>query len=347
MINSVTRSTYWGARTLLTWLVAAIAYVACTMAVPGFSTIGNLYALMQIFATLALVSAGLAIVMIAGEFDLSIAATYPLAGLVTVQYADELGLPVSIALGVGLALVIGLINGIATGAVRIASLAVTVATMMLGIGLGYLVTGNNVVTMADYRPGLQLTEPILGALSLQTILQLGLVAVLILIVKRAWWGRFLYAIGSDGNRARSSGLPVSWSVTVAFLVSAGFAGIGGALEGVALATGQPGPNNAYLLQAATAVLVGGVALTGGRGSLVGAVGGALLLAILNNGLSLAGVASATIQLVNGAVLIAVVICDRPLRRLVQRGSDRLVIRDYETTSAATAAEAIHSDGGNT
>jgi len=346
MINSLTRSTYWGARTLLTWLISAIAYVACTVAVPGFSNIGNLYALMQIFATLALVSAGLAIVMIAGEFDLSIAATYPLAGLVTVQFADELGLPVSIALGVGLALVIGLINGIATGTVRIASLAVTVATMMLGIGLGYLVTGNDIVTMADYLPGLRLTEPILGALSLQTILQLGLVALLILIVKRAWWGRFLYAIGSDGNRARSSGLPVSWSVAVAFLLSAGFAGIGGALEGVALATGQPGPNNAYLLQAATAVLVGGVALTGGRGSLVGAVGGALLLAILNNGLSLAGVASATIQLVNGAVLIAVVICDRPLRRLVQRGSDRLVIHDHETTSAASAAEVIHSDGGD-
>jgi ribose/xylose/arabinose/galactoside ABC-type transport system permease subunit len=346
MIKSLTRSAYWGARTLLTWLMAVIAYLACTVAVPGFSNPGNLYALIQVFATLALVSAGLAIVMIIGEFDLSIAATYPLAGLVTVQYADELGLPLSITLGVGLTLIIGLINGFATGAVRIASLAVTVATMMLGIGLGYLVTRNDVVTMADYQPGLRLTEPILGVLSLQSILQLSLVALLIISVKRVWWGRFLYAIGSDGNRARSTGLPVTLSVLAAFLICAGFSGIGGAMEGVTLATGQPGPNNAYLLQAATAVLVGGIALAGGRGSVVGAVGGALLLAILNNGLSLAGVASATIQLVNGVVLIVVVICDRPLRRLVQRGSDRLVIAEYDTTSVAAATDSAHPHGGH-
>ena len=345
MITYLTRSTYWGARTLLAWIIALIAFLVCVVAVPGFSNIGNLYALMQIFAPLALVSAGLALVMITGEFDLSIAATYPLAGLVTVQYADELGLPLSITLGVGLTVLIGLINGLATGGVRIASLAVTVATMMLGIGLGYLVTGNDIVTTANYQTGLLLTQPILGLLSLQSLIELGLVVLLIVVVKRAWWGRFLYAIGSDSNRARSTGLPVSWTVLAAFLVCAGFAGIGGALEGVALATGQPGPNDAYLLQAATAVLVGGIALTGGRGSLVGAVGGALLLAILNNGLSLAGVASATIQLVNGVVLIAVVICDRPLRNFVRRGADRLVIKDYETASVATATEPTHPHGG--
>ncbi|WP_193044314.1 ABC transporter permease [Mycolicibacterium baixiangningiae] len=346
MSKTLTRSTYWGARTLLTWLIALIAYVACAVAVPGFSSAGNLYALMQVFATLALVSAGLAVVMITGEFDLSIAATFPLAGLITVQYADELGLALSVAVGVGSALLIGLVNGLATGAVRIASLAVTVATMMLGIGLGYLVTGNNVVTMADYQPGLELTEPLLGVLSRQSVLQLALVALLIVVVKRAWWGRFLYAIGSDGIRARSTGLPVTSSVVAALVLCAGCAGIGGALEGVALATGQPGPNNAYLLQAATAVLIGGIALTGGRGSLVGAVGGALLLAILNNGLSLGGVASATIQLVNGVVLVVVVICDRPLRRLVQRGSQRLVIAEGQTASAATAAESTTLDEGS-
>lgn len=346
MMNSVSRSAYWGARTLLTWAIAAAAFLTCSLAVPGFANPGNLYALVQIFSTLALVSAGLAIVMITGEFDLSIAATFPLAGLVTVQYADELGLTTSLTLGVGLTVVLGLINGIATGAARIASLAVTVATMMLGIGLSYVVTGNNIVTMADYLPGLRLTEPIAGVLSLQSIVQLGLVAVLIAVIKRAWWGRFLYAIGSDVHRARSTGLPVTLSVVGAFAVCAGFAGIGGALEGVALATGQPGLNDAYLLQAATAVLIGGVALAGGRGSVVGAVGGALLLAILNNGLSLAGVASATIQLVNGFVLIAVVICDRPLRRLVQRGSERLVIREYETAAVAAAADPAQPDGGS-
>lgn len=80
--------------------------------------------------------------------------------------------------------------------------------------------------------------------------------------------------------------------------------------------------------------------------MVGAVGGALLLAILNNGLSLAGVASATIQLVNGVVLVVVVICDRPLRRLVQRGSDRLVIAEYEAASVAPAADSTPLDEGH-
>lgn len=317
-MNALSRHIYWGARTVLAWGLAVAAFIAFAIEVPGFLNTGNLYALVQIFGTLALVASGLAVVMVTSEFDLSIAGTFPLAGLVAIQYADRLGLTVSFALALVIGLAFGLINGLAAGALRIPSLAVTVATMMLSIGFGYMVAHNNIVNMRDYQVSLHFTQPILTLLSLQSIIELILVIAVVMAVKRTWWGRYLYAIGSDSRKARASGLPVTWTLVLAFVVCAAFTTIGGALEGVSLATGTPGANYSYLLQAATAVLVGGVALSGGRGSLVGVTGGALLLAILSNGLGLAGVASASIQLVNGAVLVGVVVCDKPLNRLVRR-----------------------------
>ncbi len=338
-MRRLSRHAYWGARAALAWLLAIAAFVAFAMFEPGFAGGGNLYSLIQNFAPLALGATGLALVMIAGEFDLSIAATFPLAGLITIKLADHTGFAAGFAIALVVGLVSGLINGWATGRLRIASLAVSVAIMVVGIGVGYVIADNRIVNTSDYQPGLKLTEPILQLLSLQTIVELTVVLFVVVAVKRTWWGLVLYAVGSDGGRARASGLPVTGTVVIAFVFCALFTSLAGGLQGIALATGTPGANNAYLLQTATAVLIGGVALTGGRGSLVGVAGGALLLSIFRNGLGLAGVPSASIELVNGAVLVVVVLSDRPLQRLVRRRAVVLSTRSRRDLPAgATPAE---------
>ena len=309
---------YWSARSTLAWALAAAAFAWFAVSDPDFLNAGNLYALMQIFSTLALVATGLALVMLAAEFDLSIAGVFPLAGLVAVRLADGQGAWTAFGLAVLVGAAVGALNGLLTGALRIPSLAVTVATMVLTIGMGYAVTNNEIVAMDDYQVALTITEPLARVLSPLTLVQLGLVLLACLYVRRSWRGRFLYAVGSNAARARASGLPVALTVTVVFVASGAFAAVGGALQGISLATGQAGSEDAFLLQCATAALVGGIALTGGRGSLTGVVGGALLLAVIDNGLGLQGVDSALVQLVNGAVLLAVVLADRPLTRVIDR-----------------------------
>lgn len=309
---------YWNFRTALAWGLAVVAVVTFVATNPGYLNSGNLYALMQSYSVLVLVACGLAAVMLVGEFDLSIAGLFPLAGLMTVRLSDAYGPVAAVALAVVVGLVFGAVNGWITAALRIPSLAVTVGSMVLAIGIGYAVAGGELVQSQNFRPGLELTQPIGGIFSLQSLIQLVLAIAAAFLIKTTWQGKHLFAVGSDATRARASGLPVTRTVTVAFMLSGAFAALAGALQGLALATGQAGANEAFLLQAATAAILGGIALTGGKGSLVGVFGAAFLLAVISNGLSLVGSDSATIQLVNGAILLAVVLLDRPLNQLLDR-----------------------------
>ena len=308
---------YWNARTALAWGLAIIAAAYFAASDGDFLGKGNLYALLQNFAVLVLVAVGLAVVMIAAQFDLSIAGTFPMAGLIVVKYAGSLGVAPSLLIALAAALAVGGVNGVLIGFLRIPSLAVTVATMVLSTGIGYLIAGQNLVTLTNYKLSLRLTEPVLEIFSIMSLIEISLAVLACVWLKVTWRGRFFYAAGSDDRSARSSGLPIATTILIGFLVSALFAGIGGSLQALSLATGQAGSADSFLLQCATAALIGGVTLSGGRGSLVGVVGGALLLAVLTNGLGLAGVDSPVIQLVNGLVLVAIVVADKPLNRLTE------------------------------
>jgi ribose/xylose/arabinose/galactoside ABC-type transport system permease subunit len=312
------RTLFWNARPALAWVLALIAFVYFAATDGNFLNTGNFYALLQIYSTLALVAVGLAIVMIAAEFDLSIAGVFPLAALVTVKLVDSQGVIVAVLVTLAMGVLVGFVNGWMTGALRIPSLAVTVATMVLTVGIGYVVTSSDLVQMTDYKVSLRVTEPIFGIFSIMSFIQLGLALLAVVYLKVSWRGRFLYAVGSDANRARAAGIPVTATLIFAFVVCAVFTAVAGSLQGLSLATGQAGPEEAFLLKAATAALIGGVALTGGRGSLFGVLGGALLISLLTNGLGLAGIDAAIIQLVNGCVLIFVVLVDKPIDRLIGR-----------------------------
>ncbi|KWX25288.1 hypothetical protein AFM11_03060 [Mycolicibacterium wolinskyi] len=316
-------SIYWNIRTWIA-LGAALLALGITLAVtPGFSNPGNLYALLQTFAVLALITCGLAMVMIAGEFDLSIAGVVPLAGLLTVKVGESAGIAVGILAALGVSAAVGVLNGWLTARFSVPSLAVTVGTLVATTGLGYAVTDGGVVTMTNYQFGLWLDNAIAGVLSPRTLIALALVGLAVFLMSRTWFGVTIRAVGSDQNRARFSGLPTNRAIIGVFVVSALFAGTAGSLQALSLAAGQPGTNLSLLLQAVTAVIIGGVALTGGKGRLSGVLCGALLLAITSNAMSYHGAATAAIQLVSGVILLAILLLDTPLDRLVKRSLERV------------------------
>ncbi len=317
---------YWHFRTILAWALVVMAITYFTLTADHFLSLGNLFALTQTFAVLALVATGLTMVMLMGQFDLAITAVFPLTGLVAVKISTSQGPVAGIAAALVLGAVIGLLNGLLTALFDIPSLAVTIGTMVAAIGLGYFITGGKLVFAEDYETGLRLTNPVAGVLSLQSIIELGTVAVLGVALSTTWHGRYVYAIGSDARRARASGIPVVSMLVIGFVISGSCTALGGALQGTALATGQAGTNDAFLLQAATAAILGGVALAGGRGNLLGVVGAALFLAVLSNGLSLVGADSATVQFANGLILLMVVVLHTPLTKLI---SAKPVLQPFE------------------
>ncbi|MCX5043467.1 ABC transporter permease [Aldersonia sp. NBC_00410] len=282
-----------------------------------------MFALVQSFSTLALVACGLAVVMIAGEFDLSIAGVLPLAGLITVKLGQSAGIPVGIIAALIVSALIGALNGYLTWRFSVPSLAVTVGTLVATTGLSYWVAGGDVVTMPNYQFGLWLDNAVAGVLSPRSIVALVLIVLILVLMNRTWFGVTVRAVGSDINRARFSGLPTGRALISVFVISAVFTGIAGSLQALSLAAGQPGNSLNFLLQAVTAAIIGGVALTGGKGRLGGVVSGALLLAVLSNAMSYHGAATAAIQLVSGVILLAILLLDVPLDRLVGRALERV------------------------
>jgi ribose transport system permease protein len=328
---------FWSFRTALAWVFSLVAFVAFAVGNSDFASAGNLYALMQSFSVLALVSCGLASVMIAGEFDLSIAGMLPLAALIAVKVGESVGVAVAIVVAVAASIVLGLLNGFLTARFSIPSLAVTVGSLVATIGVGYALAGDQVVTLTDFAPGLTLDQTIAGILSIRTIVQLVLALAAAFIMARTWLGLSTYATGSDRERAAASGLSVTSALLAGFVISAVFAGVAGALQGVSLASGQAGQNEAILLQAVTACIIGGISIAGGKGSLVGVIGGAFLLAVVGSGLSLGGTSTPVIQLINGAILLLVVVIDQPLGRRISRTleNSRVVADPTIDTAALT------------
>jgi ribose transport system permease protein len=327
-------SVYWNIRTWIALGAGLIALVVTMAITPGFTNPGNIYALMQTFSILALVSCGLAIVMIAGEFDLSIAGVLPLAGLITVKVGQSAGILVGVLAALAVSALVGLLNGFLTWRFSVPSLAVTVGTLVATTGLGYAVTGGDVVTMSNYEFGLWLDTSIAGILSPRTIVSLVLITIAVFVMNRTWFGVTVRAVGSDINRARFSGLPTGRALITVFVISGVFAGVAGSLQALSLAAGQPGTNLSFLLQAVTAAIIGGIALSGGKGKLTGVLCGALLLAVMSNGMSYHGAATAAIQLVSGVILLAILILDAPLDRLVGRSLERVSTKLEEVEHAA-------------
>ncbi len=314
---------YWNVRTWIALCAAIVALLLAVASTSGYTNTGNIFALVQSFSMLALVACGLAVVMMAGEFDLSIAGVMPLAGLISVKVGESMGIAVGILAAVLVSALVGVLNGFLTWRFHVHSLAVTVGTLVAAIGMGYWVTGGEVVTLSNYQFGLWLDDPVAGILSPRSIVGLALVAAVVVVMGRTWFGMTVRAVGSDIDRARVSGLPTGRALIAVFVLSAVFTGVAGSLQALALAAGAPGSDLDFLLQAVTAAIIGGIVLTGGKGRLAGVVAGALLLSVLSNALSYHGAPTAAIQLVSGVILLAILLLEAPLDRLVGRALNRI------------------------
>ncbi len=306
---------------LLRSALLLVIVVTFSLTNSNFLSLGNMYALGQSFALLGLITLGLALTMIAGEFDLSVGAVVAVAGLVMVKTGEAQPL-LGIGLAVGVGVLIGLANGALTLMLSVSSLVTTLGVMILLRGVAVWIEGGQVVTYANFDASDFLDQKLVGFLSPRSLVTIaGLIAVAGLL-RLTRVGRDIYATGSKRKAAVMSGARVQLSIVIVFALSGGFAALVGALMSISLATASSQFGANLLLQAATAAILGGVALSGGVGTPGGIAAGVLVLSVLNNGLSLVGAGSPTILLLNGAVLLLVVLIDGDLpaivRRVVQR-----------------------------
>ena len=266
----------------------------------------------------ALGAIGMTWVMVSGGIDLSVGSVIALASVVTAVLLRE-GHPELVALLGGLAVgaALGAINGLLITRLSIVPFIVTLGTMGIARGAAkYLADEQTVNADAGWLADLMTKTPDPSWLLLAkgVWITLVLAVIMALVLRRTVFGVHTFAIGSSEPTARLCGVPVERVKLLVYVLAGAFAGLAGVLQLGRLTVGDPTTAIGLELDVIAAVVIGGGSLSGGRGSIAGALLGAFFMAVLANGCTLSGVPNYVQEILVGAIIIAAVALDHLRRR---------------------------------
>jgi len=279
---------------------------------------------------LMLVAVGQAIVIITRNVDLSVGSILGLTAYLTGRlFIDVPGIPLIVVFlaGMGFGAILGLINGALVAFAKVPALVITLGTLYIYRGINVAWTGSDRINASDLPADFRG----LGTGQLLGIPILTIIAAIVLVVA-AWYlrnlrsGREFYAIGSDPAAAHLYGLRVTRRILTAFIVSGVLSGLAGVLYAARYGTVSSGAGTGWELQAIGAAVIGGVAISGGVGSVWGAAIGAYLLLTINRALPILGIEDFWQRAVVGALIIGAIVLDRLLalrqsRKLLEARED--------------------------
>lgn len=255
-----------------------------------FLTSRNLEQILIASAGLAVAAAGATFVIIAGELDLSVGANAALCGVVATTAMTEWtnDVTLGVVLGLLLGLVVGVVNGLVTTVFRVPSFVATLGASFILSGVALGMTGGSSVAGVPRSFGNLANTEWWG---LRTIVwfAIGVFAVGYLALHRTTFGVRTFAVGNNAEAARLAGIRVELTRLMALTIGGFSSGLAGVLLASRLRTGNPGSNTDLALTAIAAVVLGGTAISGGRGSIVRTIAGVALIGVLKNGLDNLGV----------------------------------------------------------
>jgi ribose/xylose/arabinose/galactoside ABC-type transport system permease subunit len=285
----------------------------------SFLTSGNVYAVLTSFSLYGLVAVGEGVTMIMGEGDLSVGSVAALGGTMAIRLAD-LGIVPAVIITTLALTGFGALQGFVIHRLRINSLVLTIGSLIGVSGASYLVSDNTTIALPANQIGAGnvLTERILVVFSPFSLVALGFIAITWFVLTYTRPGREIYALGGGRREALAAGVAVRSRFIGAFACSAGAAALGGALLSISAAGATPDGTVNLLLSVFTAVLVGGVAITGGVGSVIGICVGALAIQSIASGVAIEGAASDVSDLMTAGLLVCVLTFDAWFQWLPQR-----------------------------
>lgn len=290
---------------------------------PNFLKSENLLNIANQIAAIAIVAVGMTMVIIAGGIDLSVGSLMALSAVLSARLIRDLAGGYD-ATGVGMTLacvaavlvcgLIGAFSGVMITGFDIPPFIVTLAMLMVGSGLAYILSsGNSIYQIPDSFMWLGRGADVLNIPN-AVLLMLALYVVAHVVMSRTWLGRYIYAVGGNREAARLSGVPVRRVVMFTYIASGLLAGLGGITQASLLKSGSPTYGNMYELYVIAAVVVGGTSLSGGEGRMLGTLIGALTIAVIQNGMNLTNVESYTQKVVLGLVILGAVLVDKIRQR---------------------------------
>ncbi|MGH3086211.1 MAG: ABC transporter permease [Rubrobacteraceae bacterium] len=300
--------------TLLRWREVSIAAVAVALVVyfqwsnPAFLAQGNLRTLAQFVAATAIIAAGLVMVMILGEIDLSVGQAYAFAPIVMYIAYEQffLVLPLAVVIGLLATSVVGVVNGALRVYLGIPSFVATLGTYFLLAGVNVILVGGFTRT----APGEGGIKQALGAFPYAGIIWCFVIILCMhLLLKHTRWGMHTFAAGGNFVGAKEAGIKVDRIRIGNFVLCSVLGGFAGILEAMRINSIDPLSGGANVLFfAIAAAIIGGTPLAGGVGTIIGALLGTIVISILQNGFTLQGVSANEFNVILGiAVLIVMVL----------------------------------------
>jgi simple sugar transport system permease protein len=289
----------------------------------SFVTIGSTAAWLNIAAGLGIIAIPIGLLMIAGELDISVGSMIPAGSMTTAIISGHYGLPIWVAIAAVLVLgvTIGLINGNLVIRTAVPSFIVTLGTLFAVagtvLGLSVIITGTT--SVAIKAP--QIAKTIFGDLyfgkQFQVLIAwwLGATAVYIFFVHFTKYGNWIFAMGGDKESARNAGIPTRRLTITLFVLSATSAAFVGMCQAILFNSAQVSGGQSYIFNSIIAVVVGGVLLTGGFGSVIGIFFGTITFAIVTQGIYYTNFDRNWSSLIIGMLLLAAVLMNNTFRNM--------------------------------
>lgn len=279
----------------------------------NFLTWSNISGILLSTAVIGILALGTTFVIITGGIDLSIGTGMTLAAVMTGVLITNLGMPVWIGVlgGVATGVLMGLVNGLNITFLRLPPFIATLAMMMVAQGLALVISGVRPIYFSSSAPDFKQIAlgTIIPGLPNAVLITLILAVVAYLVLNKTILGRITFAIGSNEEATRLSGVNTRrWKIFI-YMFAGAFTGIAGVVLASRLDSAQPQLGVGYELQAIAAVIIGGTSLLGGRGSILGTVIGALIMSVLINGLRIMSIQTEWQNVVVGIVILIAVFFD--------------------------------------
>lgn len=289
--------------------VVVVLLILAAVFVPSFLGAQNLLNVLQQMSIIGVVSIGMTCVILTGGIDLSVGAVLELT---TVVFASALKghvpVPLAILLALAIGGVAGLVNGIGSTVFRIQPFVMTLATLAIAEGIALAFTNGSTIYFTSTSGVVDfLGGGGIGSLSGEFVVFAVLVVIAWLVLRFVPFGRYIYAVGGSAETARLSGIRVKTVLCSTFVISGVCAAIAGIMTAARLGVGVPTAGGLTNLDAIAAVVIGGTSLMGGRGSIWGTVGGALVLAVISNVITLVGISPYQSEIIRGCVIVAAVL----------------------------------------
>ena len=296
-----------------------VIFIFFSLASENFLNYGNVTAILFSTVVIGTLALGTTFVIITGGIDLSIGTGMALCAVISGVLVVNAGLPVGLGV-LGAVLfggLLGFINGFNVAILKLPPFIATLAMMLVAQGLALVISNSTPIYFSDdpsytkistgrLIPGLDLPNAVL------ILAVLALVAGVLL--NKTLLGRYTYSIGSNEEATALSGINVRrWKILI-YTLAGLFIGLAGVLISARLGSAQPATGAGYELQAIAAVVIGGTSLSGGKGSIVGTVIGALIISVLNNGLQIMSIPQEWQNVILGGVILVAVYADMARKR---------------------------------